>query len=138
MNEFGLQLSGGKKPNPKDFQKTLIIVAERSEKHLIETVMLRSLKQAQYIEDNAGHFGLAYPVYTHFTSPIRRYPDLLVHRALVHILLDCPSDKFEYTLDDMNRLGKHCSMTERRADDATNEAKDWLKCEFMMDKVGQI
>ncbi|OGV46086.1 MAG: ribonuclease R [Legionellales bacterium RIFCSPHIGHO2_12_FULL_42_9] len=138
LNEFGLQLGGGKKPHPEDFQKTLVILAERSEKHLIETVMLRSLKQAKYIEDNVGHFGLAYPVYTHFTSPIRRYPDLLIHRALVHLLLTNPSDTFEYNLDDMNRFGKYCSMTERRADEAVREVISWLKCEYMQDKLGQV
>jgi ribonuclease R len=137
LGEFGLQLTGGKKPQPKDFQQTLTKAAERLEKHLIETVMLRSLKQAQYVENNEGHFGLAYEAYTHFTSPIRRYPDLLIHRAIGHIL-DHPEEQFFYNEDDMGRLGKHCSTTERRADEATREAVSWLKCEYMQSKLGQV
>lgn len=138
LGEFGLQLSGGKKPSPKDFQHTMNKVGDRPEKHLIETVMLRSLKQAQYVEANDGHFGLAYPAYTHFTSPIRRYPDLLIHRAIGHLLDNKPVHEFSYNNDDMNRLGKHTSMTERRADDATREVVSWLKCEYMQDKLGQV
>lgn len=138
LGELGLQLSGGKKPTPKDFQNTLASIGERPEKHLIETVMLRSLKQAQYIEANDGHFGLAYSAYTHFTSPIRRYPDLLIHRAVGYLLDNQPVEKFAYSEDDMNRLGKHCSATERRADEATREVVAWLKCEYMQDKLGQV
>ena len=138
LGELGLQLSGGKKPSPKDFQRTMSTIGARPEKHLIETVMLRSLKQAHYIEVNEGHFGLAYPAYTHFTSPIRRYPDLLIHRAIGHILDNHPVYEFSYTSEDMNRLGKHSSMTERRADDATREVVSWLKCEYMQDKLGQV
>lgn len=138
LGEFGLILGGGKKPHPKDFQATLTSIGERPEKHLIETVMLRSLKQAQYIEANAGHFGLAYSAYTHFTSPIRRYPDLLIHRALAHLIDHEKEYEFDYSPEDMSRLGKHCSMTERRADDATREVISWLKCEYMQDKLGQV
>lgn len=138
LGELGLQLGGGKKPGPKDFQRTMSTIGERPEKHLIETVMLRSLKQAQYVEENEGHFGLAYPAYTHFTSPIRRYPDLLIHRAIGHLLDNHPVHEFSYTADDMNRLGKHSSMTERRADEATREVVAWLKCEYMQDKLGQV
>ncbi|MCX7118112.1 MAG: ribonuclease R [Legionellales bacterium] len=137
LGELGLQLGGGKKPTPKDFQATLASIGARPEKHLIETVMLRSLKQAQYIEANEGHFGLAYSAYTHFTSPIRRYPDLLIHRAVGHLLDHQTVEKFTYNDDDMNRLGKHCSVTERRADEATREVVAWLKCEYMQDKLGQ-
>lgn len=138
LGELGLQLGGGKKPTPKDFQLTLASIGERPEKHLIETVMLRSLKQAQYIESNDGHFGLAYSAYTHFTSPIRRYPDLLIHRAVGYLIDNQAIEKFTYNEDDMNRLGKHCSATERRADEATREVVAWLKCEYMQDKLGQV
>lgn len=138
LGEFGLQLSGGKKPQPKDFQKTLFSIGDRPEKHLIETVMLRSLKQAQYVEVNDGHFGLAYTAYTHFTSPIRRYPDLLIHRAIGHLLDTQSADDFAYNHEDMNRFGKHSSMTERRADEATRDVVSWLKCEYMQDKLGQV
>jgi ribonuclease R len=138
LGELGVQLGGGKKPTPKDFQITLATIGDRPEKHLIETVMLRSLKQAQYIEANDGHFGLAYSAYTHFTSPIRRYPDLLIHRAVGHLLDHEFAEKFNYSEDDMNKLGKHCSATERRADEATREVVSWLKCEYMQDKLGQV
>ncbi len=138
LGELGLQLGGGKKPSPKDFQRTLAAIGDRPEKHLIETVMLRSLKQAQYIESNDGHFGLAYAAYTHFTSPIRRYPDLLIHRAVGYLIDNQPTEKFAYSDDDMSRLGKHCSATERRADEATREVVAWLKCEYMQDKLGQV
>ncbi|MBA2650453.1 MAG: ribonuclease R [Legionella sp.] len=138
LGEWGLQLAGGKKPTPKDFQRTLSLLGDRPERHLIETVMLRSLKQAQYVEANAGHFGLAYPAYTHFTSPIRRYPDLLIHRAIGHLIDQQPVEKFFYSADDISRLGKHSSMTERRADEATREVVAWLKCEYMQDKIGQV
>lgn len=138
LGELGLQLTGGKKPHPKDFQKTLSQAEGRPDQHLIETVMLRSMKQAQYVEGNEGHFGLAYSAYTHFTSPIRRYPDLLIHRAIGHLIDNLPVDSFDYNHDDVGRLGKHCSMTERRADEATREVVSWLKCEYMQDKLGQV
>jgi ribonuclease R len=138
LGELGLTLSGGKKPTPKDFQNTMSLIGSRPEKHLIETVMLRSLKQAQYTESNEGHFGLAYTAYTHFTSPIRRYPDLLIHRAIGHLIDNIPLHEFSYSHEDMNRLGRHASTTERRADEATREVVTWLKCEYMQDKLGQV
>lgn len=138
LGEFGLHLGGGRKPGPKDFQATLLSLGDRPEKHLIETVMLRSLKQAQYVEANNGHFGLAYSAYTHFTSPIRRYPDLLTHRAIGYLLDHPDAEGFSYNDEEMNRLGKHCSSTERRADEATREVVAWLKCEYMQDKLGQV
>jgi ribonuclease R len=137
LGEFGLHLSGQKKPTPKDFQKTLESLHRRPEKHLVETVMLRSLKQAQYTEIEEEHFGLAYTIYTHFTSPIRRYPDLLIHRAIAHLLDNDSAETFAYTRTSMAHLGRHCSFTERRADEATREAVTWLKCEYMQDKLGQ-
>jgi ribonuclease R len=138
LGELGLELGGGKVPKPRDFQRTLAAVAGRPDAHLIETVMLRSLKQAQYIEANDGHFGLAYSAYTHFTSPIRRYPDLLIHRALGHLIDHQSVETFSYSHEEMSRLGKICSATERRADDATRDVVSWLKCEFMQDKLGQV
>lgn len=138
LEEMGYKLGGGQKPTPKDFQAVMSQLVGKPEKHLVETVMLRSLKQAQYIESNDGHFGLAYAAYTHFTSPIRRYPDLLIHRAIGHIIDKQPEAKYEYNEEEIGRLGKHCSQTERRADDATREVVAWLKCEFMQDKLGQV
>ncbi|OGV33190.1 MAG: ribonuclease R [Legionellales bacterium RIFCSPHIGHO2_12_FULL_35_11] len=138
LGEFGLKLLGGTKPSPKDYRNVLEKIGDKPERHLIETVMLRSLKQAHYIEENSGHFGLSYGAYTHFTSPIRRYPDLLIHRA-IGFLIDKKSDEtFNYTTDEVAKLGRHCSGTERRADEATRDVVSWLKCEYMQDKLGQI
>lgn len=104
----------------------------RPDAQLLQTVMLRSLRQAVYSPDNVGHFGLAYEAYTHFTSPIRRYPDLLVHRAIKATLA---GERLAH--DDWDAIGLHCSMTERRADDATRDVVAWLKCYYMQDKVGE-
>ena len=137
LGELGLKLSGGMTPTPKDYQKTIQLLQHRPEKHLVETVMLRSLKQAHYTAHNEGHFGLAYPAYTHFTSPIRRYPDLLIHRAIGYVIDNQDISQFRYSEKDMEQLGKHCSVTERRADEATRDVVTWLKCEYMQDKLGQ-
>ncbi len=137
LSELGLKLGGGEQPGAKDFARLISSVRGRPDRHLIETVLLRSLKQAIYHPDNMGHFGLALTAYTHFTSPIRRYPDLLVHRGIRHILSRKPVSEFNYTTTNMQALGDHCSMTERRADEATRDAVDWLKCEYMMSRVGQ-
>ncbi len=137
LGELGLSLKGGDTPEASDYGELLAQIRGRPDAHLIQTVLLRSMNQAVYSPDNHGHFGLAYEAYTHFTSPIRRYPDLLVHRAIRHILSGQPAELFRYGMEDMVILGEHCSMTERRADDATRDAMDWLKCEYMMDKVGQ-
>jgi len=137
LGEFGLQLRGGDKPSAKDFARLLSEIQDRPDAHLIQTVMLRSLQQAVYSPDNVGHFGLAFDAYAHFTSPIRRYPDLLVHRAIRHLLEHKRAKGFRYDHDTMAKLGENCSQTERRADEATRDATDWLKCEFMLDKVGE-
>lgn len=137
LGELGLSLKGGDAPEAADYAELMHKIQGRPDTHLIQTVMLRSMNQAVYSPDNLGHFGLSYKAYTHFTSPIRRYPDLLVHRAIRHILSGQPVENFRYGIDDMLVLGEHCSMTERRADEATRDAMDWLKCEYMMDKVGE-
>jgi ribonuclease R len=152
LGELGLSLRGGDKPQARDFANLLTRVQGRPDAHLIQTVMLRSLSQAVYHPENIGHFGLALDQYLHFTSPIRRYPDLIVHRAIRHVLAAKRKTEqapeagtprrgrqgvFSYTEADMIGLGDHCSMTERRADDATRDAVDWLKCEYMVDKVGE-
>ncbi len=156
VNEFlsslGLKLPVRKKVQPKDYQKILGEVKGRPDFHLIQTVLLRSMQQARYVEENAGHFGLAYEAYTHFTSPIRRYPDLVVHRALRYLIRSrLPSEQvvrvpkaarvlkknwLEISAPKLSELGEHCSFAERRADEATRQATDWLKCEYMQDKVG--
>ena len=136
LGELGLQLMGGKSPKAEHYAELLNQIKGRQDAHLIQTVLLRSLKQAQYSPDNVGHFGLAQQAYAHFTSPIRRYPDLLVHRAIRHLLISKNVEGFEYSGDDIFGYGEHCSMTGRRADEATRDAVNWLKCEYMMDKVG--
>ena len=136
LGEVGLNLGGGDEPEPKHYAKLLEQVKGRRDAHLIQTVLLRSLRQAMYGAENHGHFGLAFEAYAHFTSPIRRYPDLLVHRAIRHLLSKKKLSQFAYGHSDMETLGDHCSMTERRADEATRDAVDWLKCEYMLDKLG--
>ena len=144
LNEFGLTLEGGLKPTTKDYAALLEKVKERPDHELIQTMLLRSLSQAVYHADNIGHFGLALEEYAHFTSPIRRYPDLTLHRGIKYLLAKEQGAKrkttdtggYHYSFDEMDLLGNHCSMTERRADDATREVADWLKCEYMQDHVG--
>lgn len=144
LSEFGLTLGGGRKPTTKDYAELLEKVKERPDHELIQTMLLRSLSQAVYHADNIGHFGLALEEYAHFTSPIRRYPDLTLHRSIKYLLEKEQGAKrkttdiggYHYSFDEMDLLGGHCSMTERRADDATREVADWLKCEYMQDHVG--
>jgi ribonuclease R len=131
MAEFGLDLPGGDKPHAKDYAALLEKIKGRPDHGLLQTVMLRSLKQAVYSPDNKGHFGLAYEAYTHFTSPIRRYPDLLVHRGIKAVL---KGEKLPGK--GLAEVGVHCSMTERRADDATRDVDAWLKTYFMQDRIG--
>lgn len=133
----GLSLGGGMEPEPADYARVMTNAQGRPDTHLIQTVLLRSLSQAVYSPDTIGHFGLAHEDYAHFTSPIRRYPDLLVHRAIRHILQGGKVAKFRYNTDDMVTLGEHCSMAERRADDASRDVESWLKCEYMQEHVGE-
>ncbi len=132
LKEFGLQLGGRDKPCAQDYAKTLVKIKDRPDAQLLQTVMLRSLRQAVYSPDNTGHFGLAYESYTHFTSPIRRYPDLLVHRAIKAVL-----NGTIYSPGNWYELGKHCSQTERRADEAGRDVESWLKCFYMQDRIGE-
>ena len=136
LAELGLRLSGGDKPSAKNYADLLDSVQGRPDSHLLQTVLLRSMSQAVYSSENIGHFGLAFPTYTHFTSPIRRYPDLVVHRAIRHLIAGGGEDDFLYSRSELHTLGEHCSTTERRADEATRDAVAWLKCEYMMDKIG--
>lgn len=153
LSSMGLSLNRkpGASPAPEDFSALLQKIQGRPDAQLIQTVMLRSLSQAVYSPHNEGHFGLNYEAYTHFTSPIRRYPDLLVHRAIRSVVrsrrkTDCvrragasllPKGKiYPYEVADLERLGEDCSRNERRADEATRDVVNWLKCEFMQDRVG--
>jgi len=133
MGEFGFGVGGGDSPHAKDYGKLLARIKDRPDAQLLQTVLLRSMQQAVYSPDNVGHFGLAYEAYAHFTSPIRRYPDLLIHRAIKAVL-----HGERYKAGDWNSLGEQCSMTERRADDATRDVTNWLKCFYMQDKIGEI
>ncbi|MFO1436400.1 MAG: ribonuclease R [Gammaproteobacteria bacterium] len=137
LGELALSLPGGEVPNAKDFARLLDKLQGREDAQLIQTVLLRSLRLAVYSPENNGHFGLALDAYTHFTSPIRRYPDLLVHRALRSCITKGKARSYPYDNAAMSVLAEHCSMTERRADEATRDAVAWLKCEFMLDKVGE-
>jgi ribonuclease R len=153
LGELGLTLHKGKEgPTPKDYQALLEHIQDRPDFHVIQTVMLRSLSQAVYSPDNNGHFGLNYEAYAHFTSPIRRYPDLLIHRAIRSVIrskretshvrragaTSMPKPRiYPYDEAALEQLGEQCSMTERRADEATRDVVNWLKCEFMKDRVGE-
>lgn len=154
LGELGLDLGGGDEPDPNDYQDVLAQVAERPDAHVVQTMLLRSMRQAVYQPDNQGHFGLHYPAYTHFTSPIRRYPDLLVHRGIRHVIRSDMASKqvrrvegvkplskkkiYPYDLERLLAFGEQCSMTERRADDAIREVVAWLKCEYLQDRVGEV
>ena len=133
LAELGLQLGGGDKPRPKDYAQLLERIRERPDFALLQTILLRSLKQAVYTPENVGHFGLAFDAYVHFTSPIRRYPDLLTHRGIKAALA---SRRYEGA--DWNELGRRCSETERRADDASRDVESWLKCHYMQEHVGGV
>ena len=135
LAEIGLQLPGGEIPRPADYAQLLQRIRKRPDFALLQTILLRSLKQAVYSPNNAGHFGLAFDAYVHFTSPIRRYPDLLVHRAIKAILARKRYDGGSSGVD-WEALGRHCSETERRADDASRDVENWLKCYYMRDQVG--
>lgn len=137
LGELGLKFGGGVNPTPLDYMHLVDAIKGRPDAHLIQTVLLRSMSQAIYSPDLKGHFGLALEAYAHFTSPIRRYPDLLVHRAIRHCLLGKNAASFVYGIPDMVLLGEHCSTNERRADEATRDVTSWLKCEYMMDKIGE-
>ncbi|HSN22476.1 MAG TPA: ribonuclease R [Usitatibacter sp.] len=131
LKDFALTLGGGEEPQAKDYAELLERIKGRPYGAMLQTVMLRSLSQAVYSPENVGHFGLAYDAYAHFTSPIRRYPDLLVHRAIKAVL-----QRERYDAGNLVQLGAHCSETERRADDATRDVEAWLKSYYMQDHVG--
>ncbi|WP_253206628.1 ribonuclease R [Verticiella sp. GG226] len=149
LKTLGLSLGGGDKPAAADYGALMREIAGRPDASLIQTMALRSMQQAVYSPENVGHFGLAYPAYTHFTSPIRRYPDLLTHRVIKALL-----DGRRYVPDGVEgggkgkeareaeiaaweKLGMVCSGNERRADDASRDVEAWLKCWFVKERVGE-
>jgi len=151
LGELGLQLWGDDTPKPADYQRLFKEIAERPDFSVIQTMMLRSMSQAVYSPEEKGHFGLAFEHYAHFTSPIRRYPDLLVHRAIKSVIFSNKASKqvrrhpdqaskagdFPYDFERMLHLGEHCSMAERRADEATRDVTNWLKCEYLQQHLGE-
>lgn len=151
LGGFGISLGGGELPQPSDYLAVIDAVKGLRNSHALQTVLLRSLSQAVYQSDNLGHFGLNYKEYTHFTSPIRRYPDLLTHRAIKSIIHSrtrtvhverftkkIKRDLYPYETEEVQMFGDHCSMTERRADAAVYEVIDYLKCKYLEDRVGEI
>ncbi|MBB6091468.1 ribonuclease R [Povalibacter uvarum] len=137
LSGFGIELPRDRDLEPQDMNAVLQKIVGNEEAHLIQTVVIRSMPQAAYQPENVGHFGLALAEYAHFTSPIRRYPDLLVHRGIRHVLRGGTATNFEYSGSRMVELGQQTSFTERRADEATRDAMSWLKCEYMQDKIGE-
>jgi ribonuclease R len=142
LAELGLRLTGGDEPTPLDYTALLKRIKDRPDANIIQSILLRSLSQAVYSPDNIGHFGLAYPEYCHFTSPIRRYPDLWVHRQIRAVLqreaTGEKTDKAKRIAQEkaLSHVGIHCSTTERRADDATRDAVRWLKCQYIQQHLG--
>lgn len=123
---------------PRQFNNLLQKVKDRPDSAAISMQMLRSLMHAEYTPDNIGHFGLALDSYAHFTSPIRRYPDLLVHRAIRHIIRGGKPGRYDYDRQAMIRLGAITSAHERRAEEATRDVEAWLKCQYMVDRQGEV
>ena len=167
LKQAGIQMSGGDEPAPADYAEVMEQIKERPDVEVIQSMLLRSMQQAVYSPDNIGHFGLAYDAYAHFTSPIRRYPDLLTHRAIKAVLEGKRYNPSGITSSELNTmvspqvrkqqlrdkasgkakpegeqtiwdaLGIHCSANERRADEASRDVENWLKCYFMRDKLGE-
>lgn len=134
---LGLKVPHPDHVEPRHYNQLAAQVQDRPESPSIALAMLRSLMHAEYTPTNIGHFGLALEAYAHFTSPIRRYPDLLVHRAIRHIVRGGKAGNYGYSAHDMERLGTLCSAHERRAEDATRDVEARLKCQFMEDKIGE-
>ncbi|MCG8413931.1 MAG: ribonuclease R [Pseudomonadales bacterium] len=151
LAEMGLHLGGGEQPKPSDYQKTIKQIGDRPDRHMLQTMLIKSMMQAVYQPENSGHFGLGFSAYTHFTSPIRRFPDLLVHRAIRYLIRNKKDRRlkrhpdqsalarntiYPYSVPELISLGESCSAQERRADAASYSVMDWLKCEYMQDRVG--
>ncbi len=135
LKELGLKFVKADTPTPKDYEALLLRIQDRPDKNIIKLLLLRTLSQARYSPENVGHFGLSYEAYAHFTSPIRRYPDLFVHRCIKAYLHEQATKE---NVESVQAMGIHCSDMERRADEATRDVVEWLKCEYMLDKVGEV
>ncbi len=136
LTSLGLKVAHPDHVQPRDFTKIIRQTAGRPDATAIMMTMLRSLTHAEYSPANIGHFGLALDSYAHFTSPIRRYPDLLVHRAIRHIVRGGKPRRYDYGARDMERLGAITSAHEKRAEDATRDVEAWLKCQYMEQHLG--
>jgi ribonuclease R len=158
LKALGLGLAVSEDPQPKEYQAIAAATKDRPDALQIHTMLLRSMQQAIYTGTNAGHFGLAYEAYTHFTSPIRRYPDLLVHRVIkallhgkrYHLLSGAVEEAPRHRqggkpvprhasdeLEQWEAAGAHCSANERRADEASRDVEAWLKCRYMREHLGE-
>ncbi|MAJ81392.1 MAG: ribonuclease R [Legionellales bacterium] len=133
LKQHNIAVNQSQLPTPKQMCDLLTEVADLEGGDIIEQMVLRSLPQALYEASCKGHYGLSYETYLHFTSPIRRYPDLVVHRAIKQFLLE--KSPIAY---DVMKIGHHCSYTERRAEQATRWIDSWLKCQYVKDKIGTI
>lgn len=133
----GIPVTWRDHPEPRDFEAVALAAKGRPDEHLIMAVLLRSQSLAVYQPGNEGHFGLALDAYTHFTSPIRRYPDLLVHRAIHHLLANRAPSKFDYTPEMMTELCSRCSFNARRAEEAERDVVDRLKCVYLETRIGE-
>ncbi len=151
LGRFGIPLRDGLVPTPKDFQAVIDQLRGRKNGHVLQMAVLRSMNQAVYQPVNKGHFGLNFPEYTHFTSPIRRYPDLLVHRliksvihsrletaAVVRVGVPKKTNFYPYEMEEVIAMGEHTSFAERRADAAVYDVLEWIKCDYVSDRVGDI
>src|SRR5690606_19822352 len=137
LRSFGFKVPPAGKLTPKHLADVIDKVGGKPEAELVETVVLRSLKQARYQPRNIGHFGIGLAAYTHFTSPIRRYPDLLVHRAIKWSIEKGSPKGYPYSLPEMEQLGERCSRYERRADEAVWDVEEQLKCLYMSTRTGE-
>ncbi len=136
LREFKLSMPSIDRVTPADFSEVLRMVRDRPERELIQSVLLRSQSMAAYQPDNRGHFGLALTAYAHFTSPIRRYPDLLVHRAIRFALTGRKPSDYSYTPAEMAAMAIHCSQRERRAEEAERDVDERFKCAWMEKHIG--
>jgi ribonuclease R len=136
LREFKLRMPPVDEVTPADFSEILRMVKDRPERELIQSVLLRAQSMAAYQPDNRGHFGLALQAYTHFTSPIRRYPDLLVHRAIRYALTGGKADGYHYSPTEMAAMAVHCSQRERRAEEAERDVDERFKCAWMEKHIG--
>jgi ribonuclease R len=137
LREFKLRLPPLEEVTPGDFADVLRMVQDRPERELIQSVLLRAQSLAAYQPDNRGHFGLALEAYAHFTSPIRRYPDLLVHRAIRYALQGGKPSAYGYTEAAMAAMAVHCSQRERRAEEAERDVDERFRCAWMAKHVGE-